>query len=150
MNHSSPRRLPMILSLALLLVAGPAAVSPVAAQTRSIDVPNARLYNFVDTPATIDYSSSGEATVPLNPDGTGIISIRRYRQVSVLIGTTSATSLSLAMGKISNTTLSAERAIPLDGQIHTFDVVGPELVLVLRNGTPNSTETVQLWVYLRS
>ena len=79
-----------------------------------VDVPNTRLFNFVDTPAEIEYSQSGEATVPLNADGTGIISIRRFRQVSVLLGTTSATSFSLAMGKISNTTLAAEQAIPMD------------------------------------
>jgi hypothetical protein len=150
MNRTSVWRPSIALALALMLFAGPTALSPAVAQTRSIDVPNTRLYNFVDAPATIVYSQFGEATVPLNADGTGIINIRRFRQVSVLIGTTSATSFSLAMGKISGSTLAAEQPIPVDQQIHTFDVVGPELVLWLKGGTPGSTETVQLWVYLRS
>jgi hypothetical protein len=150
MNQTAWLRLSIVVSLAMLLVAGPTGLSPAAAQTRSPDIPNTRLYNFVDTPVTIVYSRFGEATVPLNPDGTGIINIRRFRQVSVLLGMTSATSFSLAMGMISGSTLAAERAIPMDRQIHTFDVAGPGLALWLKNGTPNSTETVQLWVYLRS
>src|SRR5438105_221643 len=40
-------------------------------------------------------------------------------------------------------------AAPFDSQIHTIDVVGPEMALTLKGGTPNSSEQVQLWVYLR-
>jgi hypothetical protein len=53
------------------------------------------------------------------------------------------------MGKISGTTLSAPNN-PLDGQIHSFDVVGPEISLQLSRSTNNPKENVQMWVYLTS
>lgn len=112
------------------------------------DIPNTKLYNFVDTPAQITYSQFGEAQVPL--DANPIVDVTGYRQVNVRIGQTKATSWSLYMGKISNATLSVENMRSVDNAIHTFDVVGPEIVLFLRGGTPKSKEKVQLWVYLRS
>jgi hypothetical protein len=111
------------------------------------DVPTTKLYNFVDTPATVAYSGAGEAPVPLNG---GIVDVTGFRQVSVRIGSTKASSFSLYMGKISGSTLSVENSRPIDGAIHTFDVVGPEITLSLHGGQPRSREKVQLWVYLRS
>lgn len=112
------------------------------------DVPNAKLYDFVDTPATIIYSQFGEAQVPLDTDP--IVDVTGFRQVNVQIGQTKATSWSLYMGKISGATLSVENARSVDNAIHTFDVVGPEIALFLKGGTPKSREKVELWVYLRS
>jgi hypothetical protein len=112
------------------------------------DVPNAKLYNFVDRAAAIVYSQSGEAQVPL--DANPIVDVTGYRQVNVRIGQTKATSWSLTMGKISGSTLAVENVRAPDGAIHTFDVVGPEVALFLKGGTPRSREKVQLWVYLRS
>lgn len=112
------------------------------------DVPNTKLYNFVDTPAALTYSQSGEAQVPL--DTNPIIDVTGYRQVNVRIGQTKATSWSLYMGKISNATLSVENMRSVDNAIHTFDVVGPEIALFLSGGQPKSREKVELWVYLRS
>ncbi len=112
------------------------------------DVPNTKLYNFVDTPAGIVYSQFGEAQVPL--DANPIIDVTGYRRVNVRIGQTKAASWSLYMGKISGSTLSVENMVPIDNAIHSFEVVGPEIALFLKGGTPKSREKVQLWVYLRS
>jgi len=112
------------------------------------DIPNTQLYNFVDTPVSVTYSQFGEVQVPLEADP--IIDVTGFRQVSFLIGQTKATSWSLFMGKISGATLSVDNAGPIDQAIHTFDVVGPEIVLVLRGGKPKTKEKIQLWVYLRS
>jgi hypothetical protein len=68
------------------------------------DIPNAKLYNFVDTPAVIAYSPTGDAQVPL--DTNPIVDVTEFRQVSVRIGTPMAASWSLVMGKISGATLA--------------------------------------------
>lgn len=114
------------------------------------DIPNTLLFNFVDTPAIIQYSQFAEAQVILDPQVGGIIDVSGFRRVSIRIGSTNATSFSLFMGKISGATLSQEFNQPIDNQIHTFEVVGPEMSLHLNGGNPNSKEQVQLWVYLRS
>jgi hypothetical protein len=54
------------------------------------------------------------------------------------------------MGKISGPTLSQMFTWSKTSKIHTIDVVGPEMVLWLMGGKPNTTEEVQLWVYLSS
>jgi hypothetical protein len=48
--------------------------------------------------------------------------------------------------------VAASRLIdgPVDQAIHTFEVVGPEIVLVLKGGQPKTKDKVELWVYLRS
>lgn len=112
------------------------------------DVPNTKLYNLVDTPAAMVYGQFGDAQVRL--DTNPIIDVTGYRQVSVRIGPTKASSWSLTMGKISGATLAVEHMRPIDNAIHTFEVLGPEIALVLKGGAPKSREKVQLWVYLRS
>jgi hypothetical protein len=113
------------------------------------DVPNTRFFNFVDTPAAIEYSQFGEAFVDLEGDG-GSVDLTEFRRVSVRIGSTSATSFSVSIGKIANATLAYSHVRPTNNEIHTFEVEGPELNLWLKGGPPGSNETVQLWVYLRS
>jgi hypothetical protein len=112
------------------------------------DVPNTKLYNFVDTPVSVTYSQFGEVQVPLEADP--IIDVTGFRQVSFLIGRTKAASWTLSMGKISGSTLAAGNDGPIDSSIHTFDVVGPEIVLVLKGGKPKTKDKLELWVYLRS
>ncbi len=114
------------------------------------DIPNTLFFNFVDTPAIIQYSQFAEAQVILDPQVGGIIDVSGFRRVSIRIGSTNATSFSLFIGKISGATLSQEFSQPIDNQIHTFEVVGPQMSLFLKGGKPNSREEVQLWVYLRS
>jgi len=107
-----------------------------------------KLYNFVDTPLSVTYSSSGQAQLKISPPN-AIISVTGYRKVSIRIGSTHATTLQVHMGKISNATLS-QRIFngPIPQTIRTFDVVGPELVIWLMGAPANSTEQVQIWVYL--
>ena len=114
------------------------------------EVPDTRLLNFVDTPAQVQYSSFGEASVLLDPATGGVVDLTRFRRVSVLIGATTAASCEIFMGKISGATLAQSFGVPLDARIHTFEVVGPQLTLVLRGGAAGTTESVQLWVYLSS
>ncbi|KJV06735.1 hypothetical protein [Methylocucumis oryzae] len=115
------------------------------------DISNTRLYNFVDIPAEINYSQFGEAGVQLDPRQAGhIISVRRFRKINILIGSTSAKSISIYLGKLSDATLAQEFHHPIDGKIHTYDVIGPELAIVFKGGTPNSSEKVQMWVFLSS
>src|ERR1700730_17956315 len=98
------------------------------------------------TPPGKDQDRHGEGGDPQNQ----IIDVQEFRKVSIQIGSTSATSCDIFMGKLSNTTLGARYNVPLDSQIHSFEVVGPEMALALKGGAPNSVEQVQLWVYLRS
>jgi hypothetical protein len=114
------------------------------------DIPNTRFYNFVDTPALIQYTQFGEASVQLDPQAGSIIDVSQFRQVSFLIGSTSASSSRLFLGKISNRTLANSFTRPINHQVHTFDIIGPEMALDLQGGPPSSSEQVQLWVYLRS
>ncbi len=114
------------------------------------DIPNTRFINFVDTPASIKYSQGGEAQVPLDPQTGGIIDVSGFRRISILIGSTKASSFEVFIGKISGTTLAQRNGQPIDHKIHTFEVVGPQIILWLMGGPTNSQEKVQLWVYLSS
>jgi hypothetical protein len=108
-----------------------------------------RFLNFVDTPAVVQYSQFSEASVILDPaTGNAVVDVTPFHRVSVLIGSTSATSFEVHIGKIKGSTLAQAFSGPINGQIHTYDVVGPQLSLWLRGGAPNSQESVQLWVYL--
>jgi hypothetical protein len=114
------------------------------------DIPNTRFINFVDNPVAIEYSQFGEAQVRLEPQTGGVVDVTGFRQASVRIGSTKASSFQVYIGKIAGATLSARYSGPLDDAIHTFEVVGPEMTLWLMGGAPESKEEVQLWVYLRS
>jgi hypothetical protein len=118
----------------------------------SAEIPHTRLINFVDQPATIKYSQFGQAQVQLNAPTGGILDVSQFRRVHICVGSTTATSIQVSMGKISNATLSETRLIvqPPNHNIHALEVVGPEMTLFLMGGAPNTQEQVQLWVYLRS
>jgi hypothetical protein len=107
-----------------------------------------KLIQFVDTPYSVTYSGSGEAYVSW-PGGSNALSADGYSRVSVEVrGTAKTSSFDLIMGKISGSTLADRVASPAaDGKIHTYEVIGPEIALLLK-GTPNATDRVQLWVYL--
>jgi len=104
--------------------------------------------NFVNSPVTVTYSASGQAQVKLTTAGP-VLGIAGYRRVSVQIGSTHATNMRVQIGKIAGPTLSQFVFNgPADQKIHTFEVVGPELVLVLSGAPAGSTEHLQVWVYL--
>ena len=107
-----------------------------------------RFINLVDTPANVTYDSSGTATVRLDSTTGTVLRIAGYRKVSVMIGSGHATSFSVVMGKIGGGTAAQEFSRPVGGNIQTFDVVGPEMALWLRGGTPGRSESVELWVFL--
>jgi|WetSurMetagenome_2_1015567.scaffolds.fasta_scaffold151647_2 hypothetical protein len=109
---------------------------------------NTKFMQFVDTPYTVKYTAAGEAYV--NFPGGYIVSIDGYSKVCIeVLGTTITKSFSLNMGKISGSTLADAVALnqAADAHIHTYPVIGPEAALLLK-GTPNTTDKVQLWVYL--
>ena len=114
------------------------------------EIPNTRLINFMDTAALIRYDNAQEAVVPLDPGTGNIVDVTGFRRISVAIDTTSATSFFLQMGKISARTLAQAFSQRMDQKIHTFEVTGPEIVLILKGGQPGWEEKVRLWVYLRS
>lgn len=114
-----------------------------------IDIPNVLFLNFVDTPATVNYSQHCEASIPLN-QANDPVDLKVFRKVSIMIGTTNANSCSMYMGKISGATLANSFDIPLNQKIHTFDVVGPQMKLWLKGATPLTSENVKLWIYLTS
>lgn len=122
-----------------------------AASVSAQELAATRLYNLVDTPAAVTFGPSGQGAVRLDPaTSSTIIRIAGYRKVHIRIGSTSATSFSINMGKIGGATLSQITTQPITSQIRTFDVVGPEMTLFLNGGPPGSTAAVQVWVFLSS
>ncbi len=126
---------------------------PTTVQNTVTEQAKSQLIQFVDTPLTVSYPSFGQAFVPFG--SSNVLSIDGYRQVCVeaveAVGNSHTTSYTVDMGKISGNTLSSFIATnnPLGTTINCYDVKGPELALIL-NGSPSTTDTVQLWVYLRS
>ena len=114
-----------------------------------VDIPNTRFINFVDSPAAVAFSQAGDAFIELAP-ATSVIDVTGFRKGCFCVGQTSATTVVVGIGKISNTTLSQDLIFLLDGKIHCFDIIGPQVAVILRGGTPNTTEDVQFWLYLTS
>jgi hypothetical protein len=60
-------------------------------------------------------------------------------------------TVSCDTGKISGQTLAqtvGQFLLGTAGQIHTFDVIGPEFSVVLTGGPPNTDVPIQGWVFL--
>jgi hypothetical protein len=86
---------------------------------------------------------------------TGILDIQQFNSVNVEIiqwpHAAVNMSVSCSMGKISGLTLAQSVAqFPLGtaGQIHTFNVIGPEFSVVLTGGPANTDVPIQAWVFL--
>ena len=126
---------------------------PITVQNIVTEQAKTQLFQFVDSPLAVSYPSFGEFRVPLG--GSNIISTDGYRQVCVeaveSVGHTNTSGYSALMGKLSGSTLGTFIATnhPLGGTIDCYEVNGPEFALIL-NGSPNTSDSVQLWVYLRS
>lgn len=135
------RRATAAVSALLVLAAAPAAQAQLAAT---------KFFNLVDTPASITYSASGQAQVIVDPSNGGTVDLTGYHTVYLRIGKAKATGFSVNMGKIKNSTLSQMFTGTITNQIRSFEVKGPEMVLWLTGGPPNTTDTVQLWVYVTS
>jgi hypothetical protein len=86
---------------------------------------------------------------------TGILKVAEFRKVNVDIIQFPLVPVNMTvtcyMGKISGSTVAQTVGqFPLDnsGQIHTFDVIGPEFALDLTGGPPNTDVPIQAWVFL--
>lgn len=125
------------------------AVLILAATTANAELATAKFYNLTDTPASITYSASGSATIILDAATGGTVDLTGYRKICLEIGKAKATTFTVVIGKISNSTLAQQFVGTIDKKIHTYDVIGPQLTLRLTNGPPNTADTVQVWVYLK-
>ncbi|HLY88791.1 MAG TPA: hypothetical protein VKQ27_07380 [Acetobacteraceae bacterium] len=115
------------------------------------DVPRTTFIDHVSPALPVDWAAGvGTFDVPLAANGATVLNVTSYRQISLLVGTTKATRAALFMGKISGSTLSSRIEFNLDGTIHTFPVVGPEISLELYANRSDPIEKVQLWLYLTS
>jgi hypothetical protein len=115
------------------------------------DVPNVHYINFVDTKLTLQFDASGRATARLTANDP-VVDITGFRKVNIL-GSGSYSSIgtcSMLMGQIEPGTMAASYDVPLDGKIHTFDVHGPQMIVLFDNGPANTTKQIQLMIYLRS
>ena len=86
---------------------------------------------------------------------TGPLNVKAYSKVNLEIiqwpHAAVSMTVSCAMGKITGQTLAqtvAQFALGTAGQIHTFDVVGPEFSVVLTGGPPSTDVPIQAWVFL--
>jgi len=125
-----------------LILASAAAVDAELATTK--------LYDFVNTPASVIYGPTGDTPIPFDPPGGLYIDVSGYRKVSFQISGAKATHFSLNMGIIAQTTVSQAFTGVIDNKIHTYSVVGPQMSLHLTGGPGNAHDKVQVWVFLTS
>jgi hypothetical protein len=85
----------------------------------------------------------------------GILDVSTYNQLNVEIIQWPHAAVSMAvscdMGKITGSTLAqtvGQFPLGTAGQIHTFNVIGPEFSLVLTGGPPNPDVPIQAWIFL--
>jgi hypothetical protein len=116
-------------------------------------MPAPQLHTFF---ATFTTDNLGQINVQDHHLG-GILNIEAFSKVNVEIvqWPQAATPLSMTvqcnMGKISGPTLAqtvGKFPLSIDGAIHTFDVVGPEFVLALTGGPPNTAVPLQAWIFI--
>jgi hypothetical protein len=86
---------------------------------------------------------------------TGILNIESHNTVSVEIIQWPHAGVSMTvlcdMGVITGTTLAqtvGQFPLGTGGQIHTFNVIGPEFSVVLTGGPANTAVPIQGWVFL--
>jgi hypothetical protein len=86
---------------------------------------------------------------------TGPLNVEAFSKINVEIIQWPHTAVNMTVtcdiGKISGTTLAqtvGQFALGTAGQIHTFDVTGPEFSVILTGGPPNTDVPIQAWVFL--
>ena len=86
---------------------------------------------------------------------TGILNVEAFSKVNLEIiqWPHSAVSMTVTcnMGKISGSTLAqtvGQFPLGTAGQIHTFEVIGPEFTVVLTGGPANADVPIQAWAFL--
>ena len=85
----------------------------------------------------------------------GIVDIKDYRQADLEIiqfpGNVPNLTVNVQMGKISGTTLAQTvGTFPLGtvAVIHTFNVVAPEMAVIVGGGPANTVVNIQAWLFL--
>lgn len=88
--------------------------------------------------------------VPLGAGGAASLNVSQYRRVNILMAATKAHSAILYMGKWQPNTLVTSFQWTPDAGVHSFDVIGPEISLLLTSPFDKATpaEMLQLWLYL--
>jgi len=86
---------------------------------------------------------------------TGILDVQQFNKVNLEIiqwpHAAVTMTVTCSMGKISGSTLAQALAqFPLGtaGQIHSFNVIGPEFSVVLVGGPPNTDVPLQAWLFM--
>ena len=86
---------------------------------------------------------------------TGILDVKNFNKVNFEIiqwpHAPVTMSVTCMFGKLSGSTLGqavAHFALGTAGEIHTFDVIGPEFSVVLSGGPATTNVPVQAWVFL--
>jgi len=85
----------------------------------------------------------------------GILNIEAFNKVNVEITQWPHAAVNMTvmcnMGKITGQTLAqtvGQFPLGTAGQIHTFNVVGPEFTVVLTGGPPDTDVPIQAWIFL--
>ena len=115
------------------------------------EVAKTLIVNHVSPALQVDWPGlgNGSFTVPLTAGGASVLDVAGYRKLSIRVGSTRSPTVDLIMGMIDPTTLASRYQFAPDDKIHTFDVVGPQIMLSLLNpGRGTAAEKVQLWLYL--
>lgn len=86
---------------------------------------------------------------------TGVLDVGAYSKVNLEViqwpHATVTMTVMCYMGKITGQTLAqvvGQFPLGTAGQIHTFDVIGPEFNVVLTGGPPDTDVPIQAWVFL--
>ncbi|MGA8660568.1 MAG: hypothetical protein WB586_31025 [Chthoniobacterales bacterium] len=86
---------------------------------------------------------------------TGILNVEAFSKVNLEIVQFPHAPVNMTvlcfMGKITGQTLAqtvGQFPLGTAGQIHTFDVIGPEFNVLLTGGPPNTNVPIQGWVFL--
>ena len=86
---------------------------------------------------------------------TGILNVEAYGKVGIEIiqwpHVAVSMTVSCMMGKLSGQTLAqtiAQFPLGTAGQIHVFEVIGPEFSVVLTGGPPKTDVPIQAWVFI--
>jgi hypothetical protein len=86
---------------------------------------------------------------------TGILDVQAYNSIDLEIIQWPHAAVSMTVlcdiGKLSGTTLGqtiAQFPLGTAGQIHSFDVIGPEFSVILTGGPANTDVPIQAWVFL--
>lgn len=99
-------------------------------------------------------------TFTTDPQGqvfmTGIVNVAPYGSVNLEIVQWPHAAVNMTVtcyiGKLSGSTLGqtvGQFPLGTAGQIHTFDVIGPEFNVVLTGGPPKTKVPIQAWLFLQ-